>query len=125
MNKSLNKPLNNLTYRQNGDYLIPNLMMDTQDTSSIGKYGRMRQVFLLNHRSILYNELVLTGKLYDHLREIDAAAETRLNTIMPGLAKNANITETLKAENTLEWVKQMNAIKVQVEEIIANELLYC
>ena len=121
----MNKPLSKLTYKQNGDYLLPNLTMDTQDASSIGKYGRMRQVFLLNHCSILYNELVLTGKLYDHLREIDAAAETRLNTIMPGLAKNANITETLKAENTLEWVKQMNAIKVQVEEIIANELLYC
>ena len=116
--------MRDLTYRQNGDYLVPNLAIDASTTPPIGKYGRMRHNFLMNYRSILYNELVMTGKLYDHLREIDIAADTRLNTIIPSMAKAANINEMLKAQDPLEWVRQMNALKAQAEEIIATELIY-
>lgn len=116
--------MSDLSYTRNGDYLVPNLAIDAPNNSPIGKYGRMRHNFLMNHRSILYNELVLTGKLYDHLREIDAAAETRLSTIIPQLMQNAGITETLKAQNQMDWVRRMNAIKAQAEEIINNELIY-
>ena len=65
----------------------------------------------MNHRSILYNELVLTEKLYDHLREIDLAVEARLDTIIPRLMQDVGITEMLKAHNRLEWVQEMNEIK--------------
>lgn len=116
--------MSTLTYRQNGDYLLPNLNLDNQPTPPIGKYGRLRRDFLKKHRSILYNELIVTGKLYPHLHEIDVAAESRLNTIIPHLMQAAGITETLKAQNPMEWVRQMNAIKAQVEEIINNELIY-
>lgn len=113
-----------LTYIQNGDYLIPNIALGEPADPSIGKYGRMRLNFLKNHRSIPYNELIVAGKLYAHLREIDTAAEARLNTIIPRMAQDVGITETLKAQNPMEWVQQMNAIKAQVEEIINNELIY-
>lgn len=113
-----------LNYLQNGDYLIPDLTLGEPTTPPIGKYGRMRRDFLKKHRSILYNELIVTGKLYPHLREIDAAAEARLDTIMPRLMQDAGITETLKSQNQLEWVRRMNAIKAQVEEIINDELIY-
>lgn len=113
-----------LSYIQNGDYLIPNLTLGDAADPPIGKYGRMRRDFLKNHRSILYNELIVTGKLYVHLREIDVAAEARLNTIIPRLMQEAGVTETLKIQNQLEWVRQMNAIKAQVEEIILSELIY-
>ena len=118
------KPMCNLTYRQNGDYLIPDLTLGIPTTPPIGKYGRMRRDFLKNHHSILYNELIVTGRLYAHLREIDTAAEARLETIMPRLMQDAGITETLKAQNQMEWVRCMNAIKAQVEEIINDELIY-
>lgn len=75
-------------------------------------------------RSILYNKLIVTGKLYAYLRETDAAAQARLETIMPRLMQDAGITETLKAQNQMEWVQRMNAIKAQVEEIINDELIY-
>ena len=113
-----------LNYVQNGDYLIPNITLCEPTEPPIGKYGRMRLAFLKNHRSILYNELIVMGKLYAHLREIDTAAEARLNTIIPRMAQDAGITEILKAQNPMEWVQQMNAIKAQVEEIINNELIY-
>lgn len=114
----------NLNYVQNGDYLIPSLTLDEPTSPPIGKYGRMRRNFLKNHRSILYNELIVTGKLCIHLREIDMAAEARLEEIMPRLIQTAGITEALKAQNTLEWVQRMNAIKAQTEEIINSELIY-
>ena len=79
---------------------------------------------LNNYRSVLYNELIVTGKLYAHLRETDAAAQMRLETIMPRLMQDAGITEMLKAQNQMEWVQRMNAIKAQVEEIINSELIY-
>lgn len=113
-----------LNYLRNGDYLIPNLTLGEPITPPIGKYGRMRRDFLKKSRSILYNKLIVTGKLYAYLRETDAAAQARLETIMPRLMQDAGITETLKAQNQMEWVQRMNAIKAQVEEIMNDELIY-
>ena len=113
-----------INYVQNGDYFIPDLILGEPTTPPIGKYGRMRRDFLKKHRPILYNELIVTGRLYAHLRETNVAAEARLETIMPQLMQEAGITETLKAQNQMEWVRHMNAIKAQVEEIIMSELIY-
>lgn len=115
--------MSELSYTRNGDYLIPNLT--TEETERpIGKYGRMRRTFLKEHRPILFNSLVVTGKLFPHLLEIEDAANSRLEQMMPDMAKAAGATEALKAADPMKWVGLMNTLKSQAEEIILNELIY-
>ena len=112
----------NITYRQNGDYLIPNIVI--RKTKPIGHYGRLRKAYLEMHRPILFNELVLSDKLFEHCAEIEEAARNRMELIVPELVKRNGVTEQLKAENQMEWVRQMNACKAQAEEIVKAELIY-
>ena len=115
---------NNLTYTRNGDYLIPDLKLSEQPEKPLGKYGRMRKAYLKEHRPILYNQLLMSEKLYPHLREIDETANSRLEQMMPGLMQSAGVTEALKASNPLKWVGLMNSLKAQAEEVILTELIY-
>ena len=112
----------NITYRQNGDYLIPNIII--RKTKPLGHYGRLRKAYLEMRRPILFNELVLSDKLFEHCAEIDEAAQNRIELIVPQLAKQYGGTEQLKAENQREWVRQMNACKAQADEIVKAELIY-
>ena len=112
----------NITYTQNGDYLIPNIII--RKTKPLGHYGRLRKAYLEMHRPILFNELVLSDKLFEHCAEIDEAARNRMELIVPELVKRNGVTEQLKAENQMEWVRQMNACKAQAEEIVKAELIY-
>ena len=112
----------NNDYRQNGDYLIPNIVI--RKTKPIGHYGRLRKAYLEMHRPILFNELVLSDKLFEHCAEIDEAARNRMELIVPELAKRNGVTEQLKADNQMEWVRQMNACKAQAEAIVKFELIY-
>jgi len=114
---------NNLTYSRNGDYLIPDLTI-TEQTESIGKYGRMRKNYLKEHRPVLYNSLLLSEKLYPHLLEIERTATARLERMMPELMKSAGVTENLKASDPMRWVGLMNSLKAQAEETILTELIY-
>lgn len=114
---------NELTYTKNGEYWIPDLTAAEQPME-LSKYGRMREWFLKEHRTITYNNLLLSGKLTAHLMEIDRAAVNRMEEIMPELAKRAGATEALKATNPMRWVGLMNTCKAQAEEIVRNELIY-
>ena len=113
-----------LTYTASGDYFIPNIAFSEAATENLGKYGRMRKKYLQEHRPGLYNWLVLSEKLNEHCAEIDAAARSQIDTILPQLAKAAGATEELKARDPLKWVGLMNTCKAQAEEIILNELIY-
>ena len=115
--------MNKLTYIRCGDYDIPNLKLSEQPETSIGKYGRMRKSYLKEHRPILYNQLLMSEKLYPHLLEIDETAQSRLEQMMPQLAKEAGVTEELKACDPMRWVGLMNTLKAQVEEILYSELI--
>ena len=115
---------NELTYTRNGDYLIPDLTLSETEELPLGKYGRMRKRFLMEHRPILWNQMILAETLYPHLREIDTAANERLETMMPELMKSAGITEQMKAADPMRWVGLMNTCKAQAEEVILNELIY-
>ena len=99
---------NNLTYTMNGDYQIPDLKLTEQPEKPLGKYGRMRKAYLKEHRPLIYNQLLLTEKLYPHLIEIDETAQSRLEQMMPQLAKDAGATEQLKASDPMRWVGLMN-----------------
>ena len=112
-----------LTYMQNGDYLIPNLTAE-EPTEMLGKYGRMRQRYLEQHKPILFQTMLLNGELTAHLREIDKTANEQLDSLMRALAQEAGATEQLKATDQLAWVGLMNNLKAQAEELILTELVY-
>ena len=116
--------MNELTYTRSGDYWIPNLTLSQQETQPLGKYGRMRKKYLQEHRPVLWNSLILSEKLYPHLREIDETANSRLEQMMPGLMQSAGVTEALKASDPMKWVGLMNSLKAQAGEVILTELIY-
>ena len=117
--------LNGGTYTQAGDVLLPNLTIGEDEQRSIGKYGRMRKRYLKEQHSVLYSELVLSGKLYPHLLEIDEACDGRMELLTCQLAEQEGVTEALKAANQMEWVRRMNSISNRAEEIVLHELVYC
>ena len=92
----------NITYTQNGDYLIPNIVI--RKTKPLGHYGRLRKAYLKMHRPILFNELVLSDKLFEHCAEIDEAARNRMELIVRSLAEQNGVTEQLKAENQMSLI---------------------
>lgn len=114
---------NNLTYTRNGDYLIPDLSLSEQPEKPLGKYGRMRKKYLQEHRQVLWNQMILSENLYPHLREIDEAANRRLEQMMPELMKRSGVTEELKASDPMKWTGLMNNLKAQAEEVILAELI--
>lgn len=116
--------MNELTYTRSGDYWIPNLSLSQQETQPLGKYGRMRKAYLQEHRPVLWNSLLLSEKLYPHLREIDEAANNRLEEMMPKLMKAAGVTEALKASDPMRWTGLINSLKAQAEETILAELVF-
>ena len=114
---------NNLTYTKNGDYMIPDLKIEVPE-QPLGKYGRMRQKYLKEHRPILYNRLLLSEKLYPHLAEIDQTSNRRLGQLMDELARSSGADETMKATDPMRWTGVMNTLKSQAEEMILSELIY-
>ena len=116
--------MSELTYTRCGDYYIPNLKLSGQPEVPIGKYGRMRQRYLKEHRPDLYSSLILSEKLYPYLLEIDRAARERMDAMLPRMMETAGVTEELKARDPMRWVGLMNTLKVQVEETIFQELIF-
>ena len=115
---------NNITYHREGDYLIPDLIVENQEKVVLGKYGRARLKYIKENKRGLYTELMINGTLTDHLIDIDKTATARVNNIIDKLAKAENINEDLKQSKKLEWVRCMNNIKNRAEEIVFNELIY-
>ena len=111
----------NLNYTQTGDYLLPNLTLN-QPRKPLGKYGRMRRTYLMNHRPVLYNTMLLNGSLYPHLMEVEQTAESRMQQMMTELLKQNPAPD--KEKNQMGWVRHMNSLRAQTEEIILTELIY-
>ena len=116
--------MNKLTYTRCGDYYIPDLKLSEQPEAPIGKYGRMRQRYLKEHRPGLYSSLILSEKLYPHLLEIDRARMNGWTPCCPRMMEAAGVTEELKARDPMRWVGLMNTLKAQVEEMICQEFIY-
>ncbi len=110
-----------LTYTRNGDYLIPDIRLDEADSRPLGKYGRMRRAYLQENNTLLYNHLILTGKLWAHLLEIQDAAESRMEQIMEALLKADPAPD--KKTRQMDWVRHMNSLRAQAEEVILAELI--
>lgn len=112
------------SYRRVGDYLIPNLELPEGSSEPLGKYGRLRQAYLKEHRGSAYTGMLLNGTLWQHLHEVDKACYEQLDRLIPEMAKREGVTEALKAANQLEWVGRMNNIRNRAEEIVLSELIY-
>ena len=116
--------MSELIYKQNGDYLLPDLGLTETERKPLGKYGMMRQQYLEQNRPGLYTRLILSGRLMEHLQEIETTAQNRLETVMTRLKAQNNVTEELKAKDQMKWVGMMNSLKNQAEEMILSELVY-
>ena len=112
------------TYRQVGDYFIPNITLPDDGEYQIGKDGRMRGSYLKEYRKILSNNYVLEGTLFKHLAGLDQACNEHMKNIVSAMAKQEGVTEALKAADQIEWVRRMNSICNRAEEIVLHELVY-
>ena len=112
-----------LTYLRNGDYLFPSLLLEVEE-QPIGKYGLLRKSYLKEHKRGWYSSLLLTGKLDEHLAEIDHSCNERIDLITNQLAHREGVTEALKAAGQMTWVARMNSIRARAEEIVLSELVY-
>ena len=110
------------TYRQVGDYFIPNLVLPDTGNYQSGKYGRLRHSYLKEHRKILYSNYVMEGTLFEHLAEIDQACNERMAIIVHAMAKQEGVTEALKAADQMEWVRRKNSIHSRAEEIVLDKV---
>ena len=112
-----------LTYHCCGDYLLPDLTVPDKP-AVLGKYGRMRKTYLKEHKPILYDALLFSGKLTAHLVGVDAECRERLEILLPQMMRQEGVDEALKARDQMEWVRRMNSIQNRAEEILLNELIY-
>ena len=114
----------NLTYEKCGDYLIPNLISDSEPEGELRKFGLMRKSYLENHRRGIYAGLLLSGELKKHLLMIQEQAEERFDLLVEQMAKQEGVTERLKAQDQILWVRRMNNIRARAEEIVLNDMIY-
>ena len=117
----MNMNSRNVTYSTIGGYQLPNLTLPRQE-KTLGKYGRLRRTYLMKHRPVLYNSMLLNGTLYPHLMELEQTAESRMQQTMAQLLKQTPAPD--KAQNQLMWVQHMNSLKTQAEELVMTELIY-
>ena len=113
-----------VTYTTVGSIQIPNLVMDAQPEGNIGKYGRMRKRYLEQKHDGTLTVLVLSGKLTEHLLDVDRTAREQLETTIRQLASAEGVTERLKAADSMEWLRRMNTIRARAEEIVIWEVVY-
>ena len=116
MKKQIYDEKNGLSYTLYGDYYFPDLEINEEEPT-YGKYGIMRKQFLKEHRSARYQYLVLTGKLTEHLNQVDKETREKVEMLVEQMAERWGVTEELKLQDQMEWVRRMNNIKNVAEEI--------
>ncbi len=115
---------NKITYTQQGDYLLPDLKLPEQPKVEIGIFGKRHLRYLEHNRKILYTNLLTKGKLTAHLAEIDKLAEDMFFRLVKQIAEREGVTEKLKADNQMLWVRKMSNIRNRAEEIVNNKIIY-
>ena len=123
MKKQIYDEKNGMSYTLHGDYYLPDLVL-REEEPIYGKYGMLRKQFLKEHRSAGYQYLLLTGKLNEHLNQTDQEAREQVETLMEQMIEKQGVTEELKAQDQMEWVRLMNNIKASAEEIVLKNMIY-
>ncbi len=124
MNKSSFEQ-NGGTYRMIGDYKIPNITLPAEASKLLGVWGMKRKDYLMNHKRVQFNIMLMNGTLWTHLAEVDEQAADMFSRLVEQMKVNEGITEQLKADNQMEWVTRMNNIESRVREIVDNDLIFC
>ena len=115
-----------LTYTQIGDYLYPDLYLpETEEDTPMGKYGMLHKTYLKENKPMLYDRLLLAGKLDGHLMDIDRRATEMVEQLTRELAQQNRVDEEMKATNQMAWVQAMNNFKASAEEVVLRQLIYC
>lgn len=120
-------PENGLSYHREGEVWIPDLVLEpelTQDDRPTFPWGNRRRDYLKEHRPILYQEYIMDGTLWKHMKDVQELAQQRLDTMIPRMAERLGVTEDLKRRDQMKWVGLMNNIKHSVEETIYEDLIY-
>lgn len=112
------------TYTMQGDYCLPNLILPGKDERPIGVWGQRRLWYLKQHHKILYCNLLTTGKLYSHLADVEEEAQSLFLRLVKEYAEREGVTEQLKAENPMEWVRRINNIRERATEVINAKVLF-
>ena len=123
MKKQIYDEKNGMSYTLHGDYYLPDLVL-REEEPTYGKYGMLRKQFLKEYRSARYQYMLLTGKLNEHLNQIDQEVREQVETLMEQMTEKQGVTEKLKAQDQMKWVRLMNNIKVSAEEIILKNTVY-
>ena len=123
MKKQIYDEKNGMSYTLHGDYYLPDLVL-REEEPTYGKYGMLRKQFLKEHRSARYQYLLLIGKLTEHLNQIDQEARKQVEMLTEQMVKKQGVTEKLKAQDQMEWVRLMNNIKASAEEIVLKNMVY-
>ena len=123
MKKQIYDEKNGMSYTLHGDYYLPDLVL-REEEPTYGKYGMLRKQFLKEHRSARYQYMLLTGKLNEHLNQTDQEAREQVETLMKQMTEKQGVTEELKAQDQMEWVRLMNNIKASAEEIVLKNMIY-
>ena len=123
MKKQIYDEKNGMSYTLHGDYYLPDLVL-REEEPTYGKYGMLRKQFLKEHRSARYQYMLLTGKLNEHLNQIDQEVREQVEMLMKQMAEKKGVTEELKAQDQMEWVRLMNNIKASAEEIVLKNMIY-
>ena len=123
MKKQIYDEKNGLSYTLYGDYYFPDLEINEEEPT-YGKYGIMRKQFLKEHRSARYQYLVLTGKLTEHLNQVDKETREKVEMLVEQMAEQWGVTEELKMQDQMEWVRRMNNIKTNAEEIVYKNIIF-
>ena len=123
MKKQIYDEKNELNYTLHGDYYLPDLEINEEEPT-YRKYGIMRKQFLKEHRSARYQYLVLTGKLTEHLNQVDKEVREKVEILMEQMAEQWGVSEELKMQDQMEWVRRLNNIQATAEEIALKEIIY-
>lgn len=113
-----------LTYENCGDYLIPNVIPNPESEGELRKFGLIRKNYLKEYKSGIYQGLVLSGKLKEHLLMVQEQAESQFDKLVEQMAEHEGVTNRLKEENQMLWVQKMNNIRAIAEEIVREEMLW-
>ena len=114
-----------ISYRRVGDYFIPNLKLPPEEAKvTLGKWGMMYKSYLEKHKKILFNSLLMQGKLYQHCAEIENQARDMYDTLIEQMKESEGVTEELKEQNQWEWICRMQNIEVRASEVVTTELIY-
>ena len=117
--------MKNITYRQVGDFNIPNLILPPEEANiTLGKWGMLHKDYLLKHKKVLFTTLLTQGKLYQYCSEVEKQAQQMFDSLVEQLKNAEGVTEQLKEENQMEWVCSMQNIEARAREIVTTELIY-